>query len=146
MIIYVKRDLQSFKIKPGAPSYIKVPKDEMVSYMFTNPENNPDNADNIKASNLYLWDKFTILNEVKIQSSLVDLDQKIKDMAHNINDYIEFLYNMGDEIESNNLSETMEYIEKAYNFNYSDLSLKNMNFKKKIELYKELKNIQEELK
>lgn len=62
MNVYVKRDLQSFKIKPGAPSYIKIPEDEMVSYMFTNPENNPDNADNIKANNLYLWNKFTILN------------------------------------------------------------------------------------
>ncbi len=86
------------------------------------------------------------VNEVKIKNPVVDLDQKIKDIADNIIDYIEFLYDRGDKIESNKLSETMDNIERAYKFDYSDLSLKNMNFKKKIELYKELKDIQEELK
>jgi hypothetical protein len=86
------------------------------------------------------------VNEVKIKNPVVDLDQKIKDIADNIIDYIEFLYDRGDKIESNKLSETMDNIERAYKFDYSDLSLKNMNSKKKIELYKELKDIQEELK
>jgi hypothetical protein len=144
MIIYVKRDLQSFKIKPGAPSYIKVPKDEMVSYMFTNPENNPDNADNIKASNLYLWDKFTILNEVKIQSSLVDLDQKIKDISNDINDQIEHIYFIGDD--TNDLNDQMGNIARMYNWDYTTESLKNMSIKNKIELYRNLENLQAQFK
>jgi Zn-dependent peptidase ImmA (M78 family) len=127
MIIYVKRDLQSFKIKPGAPSYIKVPEDEMVSYMFTNPENNPDNADNIKANNLYLWDKFTILNEVKIQNFVVNLDQKIKDISNDINDQIEHIYFIGDD--TNDLNDQMDNIARMYNWDYTTESLKNMNVK-----------------
>ena len=144
MQVYVKIDLKSFKIKPGAPSYIKVPKDEYESYMFINPERNPDNEKNIQANNLNRWNKFTILNEVKIQNPVVDLDQKIKDISNDINDQIEHIYFIGDD--TNDLNDQMDNIARTYNWDYTTESLKNMSVKNKIELYRDLENLQEKFK
>ena len=145
MQVYVKIDLKSFKIKPGAPSYIKVPKDEYESYMFINPERNPGNEKNIQANNLNRWNKFTILNEViKVQNPAVDLDQKIKDISNDINDQIEHIYFIGDD--TNDLNDQMDNIARMYNWDYTTESLKNMNVKNKIELYRDLENLQEKFK
>jgi hypothetical protein len=144
MQVYVKIDLKSFKIKPGAPSYIKVPKDEYESYMFINPERNPGNEKNIQANNLNRWNKFTILNEVKIQNPVVNLDQKIKDISNDINDQIEHIYFIGDD--TNDLNDQMDNIARTYNWDYTTESLKNMNVKNKIELYRDLENLQEKFK
>jgi hypothetical protein len=144
MQVYVKIDLKSFKIKPGAPSYIKVPKDEYESYMFINPEKNPGNEKNIQANNLNRWNKFTILNEVKIQNPVVDLDQKIKDISNDINDQIEHIYSIGDD--TNDLNNQMDNITRTYNWDYTTESLKNMSVKNKIELYRDLENLQAQFK
>jgi hypothetical protein len=112
--------------------------------MFINPERNPGNEKNIQANNLNRWNKFTILNEVKIQNPVVNLDQKIKDISNDINDQIEHIYFIGDD--TNDLNDQMDNIARTYNWDYTTESLKNMNVKNKIELYRDLENLQEKFK
>jgi hypothetical protein len=84
------------------------------------------------------------VNEVKIQNPLVDLDQKIKDISNDINDQIEHIYFIGDD--TNDLNDQMDNTARMYNWDYTTESLKNMSIKNKIELYRDLENLQAQFK
>ena len=101
---------------------------------------NPSSWSNISKVKQYIKN----LSEVKIQNPVVDLDQKIKDISNDINDQIEHIYFIGDD--TNDLNDQMDNIARTHNWDYTTESLKNMNVKNKIELYRDLENLQEKFK
>jgi len=84
------------------------------------------------------------LNEVKIQSPEIASNQKIWDVFVDINDYIEHLYDMGDD--TNDLHTQIDRVQRKYNWDYTKGSLEHMGTKTKSELYKDLKNLQAQFK
>jgi len=84
------------------------------------------------------------VNEVKIQSPEIASDQKIWDVFVDINDYIEHLYDMGDD--TNDLHTQIDRVQRKYNWDYTKGSLEPMGTKTKLELYKDLKKLQAQIK